>query len=122
MWVNDKFRYSKKILRTIAENYVSLYDGLSFRENSLLTHPLEIAEYKADFDNALSRIGRGQWSGQPSNEFKEYTGYGRLQRIVIADIMGVTDTELARLKFDDIIGLKGIAYSKMCERLNRGIA
>jgi len=85
------------------------------------THPFSIAEYKADFDRALDDLGRGHWSGDNiSPLFKSYRGFGRLQRIVIADIIGVEDSELEAMGFYSIPRLRGLAYWRMKQFLNGG--
>ncbi len=122
MWKGNRFYYSSNILRVISQNYLELYDGLSFRENNLLTNPNELAEYKADFDNSLRSLGRGNWSGQVDREFKQYTNYNKLQRIVIADIMSIPDEELTRMRFNDIMGIREYAYYRMKKFLNGGDA
>ena len=121
MWNNDTgiYRYSSHVLKTIAECYQVLYvDGLTFRPEHTMTNPLGLAEFRADFDTALSGIGRTQWRGVSSPEFKHYRNYGRYQRIVIADILGITDEELVRLRYQDIPRLRGIAYYLMAKWLN----
>jgi len=74
---------------------------------------------KIDFDRALDAIGRGHWSGTgfgddaKDNKFKTYRSFGRLQQVVIADIIGIRDWELEQRGFYDIERLKGMAYSAM---------
>jgi len=116
-WINDTYFYSKRTLKTIAENYTTLYDGLPLR--SEVTNLWSLAEFKADFDIALSSIGRGKWSGEIL-QFKEYRHFGRLQQIVIADILGIDDYELEGLGFYSIPRLRGYAYYLMVTHLNRG--
>ena len=116
-WRGDKFYYSIKMLKTIAENYTSLYEGLEFRSGQLETNPWALAEYKADFDIALQSIGKGRWTGSIS-KFRDYRYYGRLQQIVIADILGRQDFELRELGFYSIPRLRACAYSCMKESLN----
>ena len=121
MWDNDTgiYYYSSRVLKTIAECYQLLYDdGLSFRPGSTLTDPQAIAEYRADFDVALDHIGVGDWYGVFSPDFKHYRNYGRFQRIVIADILGITDEELTRLHYENIPRLRGYAYHLMVKYLN----
>uniref|UniRef100_A0A6M3JK26 Uncharacterized protein n=1 Tax=viral metagenome TaxID=1070528 RepID=A0A6M3JK26_9ZZZZ len=117
MWDNDEYLYSSRVLRVIAENYVTLYDGLSFRDGDLVSHPMSLAEFKADFDMALSHIGRGCWVGA-IGEFKNYRQHGLHQRVIIADILGVPDGELYRMNFHNIPRLKVVAYSRMRRYLN----
>ncbi len=117
MWRNDRFFYSKKLLRTIAENYTSIYDGLP-RLNSTIVNLWELAEYKADFDMALAIIGRGKWVGDIEGKFKAYRNFDRIQRVVIADILGVSDDELEGLGFWDVLKMKSYAYYRMLVFLN----
>ena len=56
-WHDDKFYYTSGLLRAIAENYTVLYDGLP-RWYGELMNPWELAEYKADFDQARSSLNR----------------------------------------------------------------
>ena len=102
MWNGDQFIYTQNLLRVIAENYTTLYDGLPTL-NGEITNPLGLAELKADFDNALSSIGYRKWEGI------EGKGYSRLQRAVISDIMG------KQFNYD-----RNKAYSKMKIFLNTG--
>ena len=118
-WQDETYFYSVKILRVIAENYTSVYDGLEFRPGHLITNPWALAEFRADFDVALQSIGKGRWTGNINgHKFKDYYHYGRLQRIVIADIFGMSDYALEGLGFYDIPRLRGYAYYLMCCVLN----
>lgn len=118
MWANEIYLYSNKVLKTIAENYSSLYtDGLSFREGNRITDVSTIAEYLCDFDNALSSLGR-KWVGLLGREFKDFRRYNKFQRIIISVILGVTDEELVRLHFYDIERLRSVSFSKMVCFLN----
>ncbi len=113
-WVGNKFRYSPTKLRRFADGYIEIDYDLRFSRWG------ELAEVKADFDQALDGIGQGEWGGALL-KFKAYRNFGDYQRIIIADILGVTDSELARLRFDNIIGLRKTAYRMMCQFLNKGI-
>lgn len=116
-WSGPDFHYSIKVLKTIAENYIELYEeGLSFREGDVITNSFSIAEYHADFDQALSSLGK-KWELKGLS-FKDYRHYNKFQRIVVADILGVSDEELKRLRFRDIIELRKIAYGRMKLFLN----
>lgn len=117
MWVGDQFFYSKRLLKIIAENYCNIYEGLPLSSGVEVTNPWAIAEYKADFERALQSIGRGKWDGEVT-EFKHYRNYGKLQRIVIADILGIRDIELEG--FYSVPRLRGYAYYLMCLFLNNG--
>lgn len=127
-WKNDKYEYSKGILQRIAWCYVSIYDGIPAL-NYEITNLYSIAEFKADFDLSLDAIGRGDWlealrteDGKEVEieglEFKDFRGFGRLQRLVIADILGVSDNELEAGGFRDVGRLRGYAYSQMARYLN----
>jgi len=117
VWRDDKFYYSTRILKVIAENYTSLYDGLEFRSGQLISNPWALAEYKADFDVALQTIGQGNWTSN-LGKFKDYHYFDRLQQIIIADIFGITDYELEGLGFYSIPRLRGYAYFQMVKVLN----
>ena len=118
-WNGNEYFYSKHTLRTIAANYLNIYEGLPLSLNEEVVNPWALAEYKADFDMALRNIGRGRWIGE-KGEFKSFRHYGRLQQIIIADIMGIDDYELEDLGFYDISRLKGYAYYLMQIYLNGG--
>lgn len=83
-----------------------------------ITDVFSIAEYKADFDMSLSSIGRGEWRGLSSSSFRDYRYFGRLQRLIIADILHIEDNELRAFGFTDIPKLRGMAYYRMMRNLN----
>ncbi len=118
-WRDGVFYYNKRLLKTIAENYCTIYDGLPVFLGTEIMNPFSLAEYRADFDIALKGIGRGHWTGQLM-DYKYYHNYGKLQRIVIADILGISDSELERLGFWGISQLRGFAYYSMTRVLNNG--
>lgn len=113
----DQLTYTYKVgtLRAIADNYCSLYNQEFF-------HPREdlfsIAEYKADFDLSLSAVGKGHWTGIVNSDFGAYRYFGKAQQVVIADIIGIRDNELAMLGFYQIRQLRGRAYRWMANFLN----
>lgn len=118
-WVNGEYFYTTGVLRAIAANYLTLYNGfpVSWRKDEYdLTN---IAEYKADFDRALNAIGKGAWAGKLM-PWTFYRRYGRCQRTVIANILGITDYELSLQGFYGIGRLRGYAYYLMCRQLNKG--
>ncbi len=115
----ETFYYTRVILETIAEDYRRLYEGLSFRDD-LIINPWSLAEYKADFDMALRGIGKGKWNGNLLDEFKYYRNYSKRQRVIIAAMFGIQDTELTRLHFRDIPRLRNYAYFLMKMYLNGG--
>jgi len=111
-WVNDRFYYSIGILKRIAENYANLYSDASWGSLFLM------AESKADFDRALSSIGRGKWSGIVGYKLKHYKYFGRLQQVVIAFILGIKDKEMEKLGFQDVKGMRSKAFQRMRDKLN----
>lgn len=113
-WEGETYIYTKGILKAIARNYFSLYDGIP-TVSSQITNPWAIAEYRADFDNALNLIGKGKWKGVPVPAFSQYKGFGKFQQIIIADVLGMKDEELP---FYRIPQLRGRAYSWMADKLN----
>lgn len=115
---NENYRYSAATLYAIAKNYQYIYDGLPL--GGLITDAWSIAEFKGDFDSALQRIGRGKWMGLSSVDFKYYRGYGRLQQMIIADILGIRQWELMQRGFINIPQLRGHAYWLMKFYLNGG--
>ena len=120
MWKNDEYIYTKGILNSIAKSYDHIYKDIETKSGMLLeANTLSIAEYKADFDRSLNAIGKGNWTGEIDNkEFIDFRHFGNLQRMVIADIYGITDGELEALGFYQIPQLKGRAYKWMANKLN----
>ena len=120
MWKNDEYIYTKGILKSIAKSYDHIYKGIETSGGMLLeANTLSIAEYKADFDRALNAIGQGNWTGNIDNkEFIDFRYFGKLQRIVIADIYGID--ELESWGFYDVPRLRGYAYSVMVKFLSTG--
>ena len=116
-WINDKYFYSTGALKSIAENYLRIYEGLPLSWRTEIYNPWAIAEYKADFDRALRGIGKGKWDGE-IKDFKHYRNFGRCQRIIIAGILGISDVELMRMRFYNIPQLRGYAYYLMKMYLN----
>jgi len=116
-WSVDKLTYTYTVgtLRRIADYYCSLYNQEFFHPQADL---FALAEYKADFDLALSAIGRGHWIGLENTDFRAYRYFGKAQQVVIADILGVTDYELRGLGFYQVGQLRGKAYKWMADFLN----
>jgi len=96
-----EYCYTVEEVSSITENYCSIY-----------------GDEKADYDIALCSIGKGLWWGLNDIDFRAYDNHGKLQRVVIASILGVTDEELKELGFPTIPQLRGRAYSWMCKILN----
>jgi len=105
MWVDDTYFYSVKTLKIIAWSYRTIYEGLPLYYE--VHNPFKLAEFKADFDRALSAIGRGKWTGIKGSKISNYRGFGRLQKVVIADIIG-----------EYVTGNGGLAYRWMADFLN----
>ncbi len=117
-WVGDKFIYTVKLLKAIAEQYDQIYEGFSFKGHTIM-NPLSIIEYKSDFDMALKGIGKGSWTGHIDGlTFNDFKYYGRLQQIVIGDIYGISDYELMGLGFWNVSQMRGMAYYRMQCLLN----
>ena len=116
-WVNGKYYYSTGALKSITENYLRIYEGLPISWRTVIYNPWAIAEYKGDFDRALRGIGRGKWTGE-IREFKYYRNFGKLQRVIIAYILGVSDNNLLSMRFRNISQLRGYAYYLMKLYLN----
>ena len=122
-WINNEFIYTKRILQAIAENYTDIYMSIYYSggeiHEGIVVNPL--IDYKIDFDMALNSIGAGHWVGDvEKTKFENYRYFGKLQRVVIADIYGITNWELERLGFYRIPNLKSIAYGRMVRCLNDG--
>jgi len=105
MWVDDVYFYSVKTLKIIAWSYRTIYEGLPLYYE--VHNPFKLAEFKADFDRALSAIGRGKWTGINGFKISNYRGFGKLQKVVIADIIG-----------EYVTGNGGLAYRWMANYLN----
>jgi len=117
-WVNDIYFYSVRTLKVIAANYNTIYEGLPLSLSFEVVNPFNLAEYKVDFDQALSAIGRGKWEGITSDKISGYKGFGRLQKLIIAEVLGVLDEELRGLGFENPARLRGYAYYLMAKYLN----
>lgn len=118
MWINDTYEYSTHTLKVIANYYCKIYEGIPVLFKEDLINPWSLAEFKADFDLALNNVGRGSWNGKVNGDFNKYRPFGVLQRLIIADIMGIDDNELIKYHFKDIPRLRGYAYYLMREYLN----
>ena len=105
-WIDGKYYYSVRVLKAIASNYAQIYEGISFNGHTVV-NPWSLAEYKADFDIALSAIGKGRWGG-----IKSKGNFGRLQKVIIADILGIKDY------VNRVSQMRGYAYHLMADRLN----
>ena len=110
------------LLKVIAGEEPSYQECLEiFQFSGNITDQFSIAEHKADFDMSLREIGRGNWQGELDPVFRNYNYYGRLQRIIIAQMLNVEESYLERLGFTDIPRLRGTAYSRIAEYLNGGV-
>ena len=57
-WRKGRYFYKVGLLRYLADNWDNLYiDGVDMGEHTR-TNPIEIAEWRADFEFALNKIGR----------------------------------------------------------------
>ena len=117
VWNNDVYYYSVGTIRAIACWYDVVSEVLMIGDFQI-TDRFALSLYKADFDRALRAIGKGNWQGLTTTIFRNYRYFGRLQRLVIADILGITDHELEGWGFYDVPRLRGTAYSRMAENLN----
>lgn len=120
-----EYRYAKGTLIAIARSYEDLsasrFPVMVWGQRDYdreTTNLWIIAEIRADFDMALSSIGRKHWDGWEGKNFETYKTYGRLQRIVIADMLNMFDYELRSYGFREIPQMRGTAYSRMLEFLN----
>lgn len=130
-WITEtEYQYTPGLLKKISFSYDTIYDGIVIRQWSEIvdgetvgrerrvSDPWLIAEHKADFDLALSAIGRRHWEGITSSNLSDYKNFGVLQRMVISDILGIPDEELMGLGFYQIPQMKGRAYKWMAKFLN----
>ena len=129
-WIRDNFRYSRWLLERIAASYQHIYDrivlssytetldGSRIERERTISNRINLIEYKADFDRALSAIGTGQWEGIKGLKISNYKGFGRLQKVIIADVLGINSWELEEIGFYRIPQIRGYAYHLMADRLN----
>ncbi len=122
-WEEDNFIYSPGDLKRIAYNYKDYtcpQMPCPSIDNCKDRLARDILSLKIDFDRALNHLGRGDWRGtNPEDivtEFPFYRYYGRYQQVIIADVIGIDDSELH--DFTDLSRIKGRAYRKMCDYLN----
>lgn len=109
------------LLKVIAGEEPTYQECLEiFQWQSDITDTFTVAEFKADFDRGLREIGRGNWMGNLDPVFRNYKYYGRLQRIIIAQMLSLGEGFLESQGFTDVPRLRGTAYSRMAEYLNGG--
>ena len=121
----SEYIYARGTLRAIARAYSGIclpYHPVMVwgirKEDRETTNLWAIAEIKADFDMALSSIGPKPWMGWQGNSFDTYRNYGRLQRIVIADMLHIPDHKLSAYGFSNPRQKRGTAYRWMLDFLN----
>ena len=90
-WQGDTYFYNVKILETIARGYKELREICLLSGYGFPGIP-QVVLTKADFDLALNSIGKGKWNGKIA-KFKSYDNFGVQQRVIIADILHVSDYE-----------------------------
>jgi hypothetical protein len=66
-------------------------------------------------------LGKGEWLKITGTQLSNYKSFGRLQKIIIADILGIPDEELMGLGFENSARLRGYAYYLMGKYLNNRI-
>ena len=87
-WIEDRFYYTRGILKDIARCYDGIYGGLTINDHYIV-NDFDVAEFKADFDRALDELGRAKWDGITHCNFSQYKYFDRKQRIIIAYILGL---------------------------------
>ena len=105
-WIIDKFGreqfdYSIRLLRSIAECYEEIYDGLDMGIYTE-TNPFRLAEYRADFCLALKQLT------------------GRKKKIMELIIKGLENGELEQRGFYRPNQLRRRAFEAMKKYLNGG--
>jgi len=121
-WINDIYYYTRSVVDAIVEYYGLLYDRQLKIGPYQITHLFTLVEFKTDFDMALDSIGRGKWRGLTSHNFNNYRQFGRMQRVIIASILGIDDYELRAFGFSDAKQLRYEAYKRMLGILNENKA
>ena len=120
-----EYTYARGTLRAIARAYPGIclpyYPVMVWglrKEDREVTNLWVIAEIKADFDMALSAIGREPWRGWQGSNFDTYKNYGRFQKMVIADMCHIPDYKLSAFGFSNPKQKRGTAYRWMLDFLN----
>jgi hypothetical protein len=112
------YRYSVRVLKSLAETYLYWQGYEEKPASSRETNQYSISEYLADFELGLSRLA-GKKFVFNGLDFKNYINYNRYCRLIIADIIGITDSELVdKYHFYDLIRLREISYSMLKRVLN----
>ena len=115
MWKNDQYLYSVGVLKAIAEWYDSIYEVMMLGDYQI-TNPFSLIDFKVDFDMALNEIGRGNWKGLESMSFRHYKHFSKMQRVIIAEILGIYDLE--PYGFYEVRKLRHKAFKAMVDVLN----
>lgn len=116
MWRDGQFFYTKRLLKSIAQNYEVYADRPIYKMSE---YRMSLLDHKADFDNALSSIGCGRWKGEIA-PLKVYKYFGRAQQVVIAIILEIPDYELEAQGFWSLPSFRQYALGMMCNSLNGG--
>ncbi len=111
-WRGDKYYYGIRELREIAGNYNDIADA----------EDRAIIEKKVDFDRAVNNLGKGHWTGWKKDikPFHQCNSYCKLQKMIIADIIGMSGYELHRWGFYRVPQYRRVAYFEMQRFLNGG--
>jgi len=100
-WINNKYFYSVKLLRYIAENWDNLYeDGIEFNDESATCNSFSIAEFRADFCYGYKSLSK------------------RMRYVVRADIEGISDRVLEQRGYYELGKFRRTAYHLIKEYLN----
>ena len=122
MWIGDKYIYSKSLLKNIAENYLTIYDGLPVSWRADIYVLMRIAEYRADFIMSFNKLGQfhnkkpPHWDGE-LKPFKYFKPFSRSQKIIIADILKIETLP----DYYNPEQLKSRAYTWMLKYLNNTV-
>ena len=128
-WKDGRYYYSLIELEGIAIDYRNLINdslqGMNFDTTSGGISWDDMLGAKIDFDRALNHIGRGNWSGTnfgeyPSDyDFDTYKSFSPTQKVVIAKILNVDDSELEVRGMYDLPDLRKWAFRDMRDWLNK---
>ena len=106
--MDDQIHYyhTMRRLELIAYSYKDLIGG-------------DLLSAKIDFDLALNSLGHGKWDGmewddgEPRTRLEDYRGFGNLQIVIIADVLGYKNEDLEAYGIKNPPNWRRRAYRRM---------